>query len=69
MKKSRDGKLLTTEELALRWSMDSGTIENWRNTGKGPIYIKLGNAGSSLVRYRVSDVEEYERKMQHGKQK
>ena len=64
-KNTRDGKLLTTEELSERWQMDSGTLENWRQAKKGPVFIKLGSkAGSSLVRYRESDVIEYEKKME-----
>lgn len=66
MSASRDGKLLTTEELAERWSMDPGSLENWRNAKKGPVFIKLGKAGSSLVRYRLSDVEAWEAKMQRS---
>jgi hypothetical protein len=61
-KNNRDGKLLTTEELAQRWSMDSGSIENWRNAGKGPIFIKVGIGGAAPVRYRLCDIETWEKK-------
>ena len=61
---SRDGKLLTTDELAARWSMDPGSLENWRNAGKGPLFIKMGQGSSAPVRYRVSDVEAWEKKME-----
>ena len=64
MKNSRDGKLFTTEELAMRWSMDPGSLENWRNDGKGPIFIKLGSGSSAPVRYRLCDIETWEEKME-----
>ena len=62
-KNDRDGKLLTTEELAARWSVDPGTIENWRTEKKGPIFIKLGSGSGSPVRYRLHDVVAWEEKM------
>ena len=62
MAASRDGKLLTTEELALRWSMDAGSLENWRTEGKGPIFIKMGQGSSAPVRYRMCDIEDWESK-------
>jgi len=63
-KNTRDGKLLTTEELAQRWSMDAGSLENWRNANKGPIFIKMGSGSSAPVRYRVSDIEAWEKKQE-----
>jgi len=63
-KNNRDGKLLTTEELAERWSMDAGSLENWRqDPKKGPVFIKLGEGSSSPVRYRLIDIEAYEESM------
>ena len=62
-KNDRDGKLLTTEELAERWSLDSGTLENWRTAKKGPIFLKMGKGHSCLVRYRLQDVIDCEEKM------
>ena len=53
---------LTTEELATRWKMSPQTLENWRSQGVGPKYIKLGVAKSSLVIYRLMDIEKWERK-------
>ena len=53
---------LTTEELAARWKMSPQTLENWRSQGTGPKYIKLGDAKSALVIYRLTDIEKWERK-------
>jgi hypothetical protein len=53
-------KLLTTEELAERWSVDPGTVDNWRKAKKGPPFVKLGKGVSAPVRYRLSDIEKYE---------
>ena len=54
-------RLLTTEQLGERWAMDPGTIENWRNADKGPVFLKMGDAGSAPVRYRLSDIIAYEK--------
>ena len=59
--------LLTTEELAARIGVAVGTLQNWRtrrNAGEeiGPPFVKLGNgsAHKTPVRYRVTDVLEWE---------
>jgi hypothetical protein len=49
--------MLTTEELALRWKMTNNGLRVWRISGKGPAFVKLGRD----VRYRLSDVEAYEK--------
>lgn len=56
--------LLTTKELVERWKnkVSEGTIENWRNNGKGPKFIRLNSGKRSPIIYRLSDIEEYERK-------
>ena len=45
------------KELARRWNMQEGTLASWRYKGHGPKYIKIGTS----IRYRVSDIEMYER--------
>lgn len=50
---------LTQEELAQRWNMSPRTLERWRWEGIGLKYIKLKH----LIRYRISDVEAYEKTM------
>jgi len=64
MPKQQEERLLTTEQLAERWTMDAGSIENWRQINKGPRFIKLGEGSSAPVRYRLSDVEAYEKEME-----
>ena len=51
-----EDQLLTTEELAARWKMAVGTLDNWRHLGKGPTWLKIGGQ----VRYRLADVLAYE---------
>ncbi len=46
-------KLLTTNQLADYLGVAVSTILQYRATGTGPQYIKLGH----LVRYRISDIE------------
>lgn len=50
---STDDSLLTPKQVAHRLAVPVGSLTNWRYTGVGPRYIKLGR----LVRYRAADVE------------
>lgn len=36
--------------------MSPRTLENWRSSGKGPAYVKLGGQ----VRYRITDIQKLE---------
>lgn len=54
--------LLNQNELASRWGMSPRTLENWRSTGKGPKYIKLGGQ----VRYKIAEIEKLEENSQVG---
>jgi predicted site-specific integrase-resolvase len=47
---------LTPEELSERWSLPLTTLSQWRWTGKGPEFSKMGKR----VRYSVEDVEHFE---------
>ena len=51
-------EMLTSEELAARWSMAEATLRNWRVSGNGPRFIRLGG----LIRYLISDVVAFENK-------
>lgn len=53
---------LTTQELADRWRMSAGTLSNWRASGRGPRFFRIG----SKVLYRLIDIEAWERKAQEG---
>lgn len=59
--------MLTTAQLAERWSMDPVTLRRWRARGKGPSWIKLGDAGNSLVRYPLEAIELYEREQTNAR--
>lgn len=48
---------MTERDLARRWQVSPGHLSNQRSAGDGPPYIKLGKA----VRYRIDDIEKYER--------
>jgi len=41
--------------LAGRLKVARSTLQNWRYTGRGPRWIKLGR----LIRYRVADVDAF----------
>jgi len=49
-------KLLTPQELAERWSIPVGRLSEWRYSGIGPPYVKIGR----YPRYRVEDIAQYE---------
>jgi len=51
-------KHLTPQELSDRWggAIKITTLRNWRNTGRGPTFIKLG----SKAVYPITAVEDYE---------
>jgi transposase-like protein len=55
-------KLITTQELAARWSMHPNTLANWRHQKRGPKYVKIGRMRKSPVYYRLKDILEYENK-------
>lgn len=53
-------KFLTPAELSARWDgrITVRTLANWRSIQSGPPFVKIGGA----ILYRISDVEEYERR-------
>jgi predicted site-specific integrase-resolvase len=55
-------KLLTPSQLSERWSINVGTLRNWRSQGKGLPFLKLGTGKGSRVMYRIEDVENFENK-------
>ena len=48
--------LITTDQLAERWSTSRSYLANLRSQGKGCPYVKLGRR----VMYREADVRKYE---------
>jgi hypothetical protein len=54
---------LTPEELSERWIVTVEGLTKWRNTGKGPKWVKL----NSIIRYRLEDVLAYEQENENIK--
>ncbi len=54
-------KMLTPKELCERWKIADNTLRKWRVANVGPAYIKLGEGRNSEVRYRIDDVEAFEK--------
>lgn len=54
-------EFLTTKELAARWKMSYKIVSEWRCSGYGPEFHKMGNR----VRYRIEDVEKFEESKKH----
>ena len=44
------------EQLAERWGISTSTLERWRWSGDGPVFLKLGGR----VVYRLADIEVFE---------
>lgn len=49
-------KLLRTAEAAEIIGADRRTLDNWRNLGRGPVYVKLNKRN---VRYALADLLDY----------
>ncbi|MBA3007771.1 MAG: helix-turn-helix domain-containing protein [Proteobacteria bacterium] len=49
------GENLKTEEAAAFLQVKPATLEQWRWSGKGPLFVKLGRA----VIYRKSDLDDF----------
>ena len=47
---------LTTAEVAERFQVSVRTIERWRETGTGPVYIRISNR---FYRYRAADCDQW----------
>lgn len=48
-------ELLDTREAAKRLGVKKHTLENWRVSGRGPRFVKLGG----LVRYPVEEITRF----------
>lgn len=53
---------LTTPQLAARWHVTVGHLQNLRSAGIGPAYLKIG----ARVCYTVAAIEAYEAKRTIG---
>ena len=51
-----DKPFLSPKELSRRWEISQRTLERWRWMNEGPRFVKIGGR----VRYRLTDVEEFE---------
>ena len=49
-------ELLTSPVTAALIGIKNNTLEIWRGAGKGPPFVKLGDAPQAPVRYRRGDV-------------
>lgn len=59
----RKAEVISTKELARRWDgyIAYGTIENWRQEGRGPKFIKLGKEKTSRIVYKLVEVKRFEK--------
>jgi len=57
-----DDKLLTTKQVAERLTISEVTLRQWRMQDVGPKYIRLGHGKMPPIRYRLSDLVDFEKK-------
>ncbi len=57
------GICLSPVQLAERWSISTGTLDNQRANGTGPLFFKPGGRGKRGGKnlYLISDIEAYEK--------
>ena len=48
-------------QLSKRWGLAPGTLDRWRQRGKGPRFLKIGGH----VVYRLCDIQAYEDQQVH----
>lgn len=60
-------QLITSEALAERWGVSKDTVRMWRADNVGPPWVRLTPGVRGAVRYRMSDIVEWERKMENFK--
>lgn len=63
-----DQHLITPAQLAIRWGLSLNTLSQWRAAGTGPAYLRLGDGERPRIRYRLVDVQEYERRQLENRQ-
>lgn len=49
--------LLTNEEAATLLGIKPNTLEIWRTKGKGPKFLKMGDAKQAPIRYFRGDID------------
>ena len=57
---------ITPRELAVELGVSTRTLANWRWSGVGPRYTKLGDGRTSPVRYRRTDVDAWLKARESG---
>jgi hypothetical protein len=53
-------QLLPSRDAAAYLGITPGTLENWRNKGFGPAFLKTSPSRRGKVLYRVCDIAEWQ---------
>ena len=61
-----DERWLTQEDLAERYQVSVAAIRDWRVKHYGPPGVKFGSGRGGTVRYRLSEVEQFERETEQA---
>jgi hypothetical protein len=54
-------ELLTPLQLSQLIGISPAVLSNWRRTGMGPAYIKLGKSAKAKVRYPIEQVQAWKK--------
>ncbi len=55
--KVKTKKFMSEKELAEHWNVKRNTLQKWRSSGCGPLYLKIGGK----VVYMTAMINEYEK--------
>ena len=55
---------LTTSQLSGRWQVPASTLYDWQRRRYGPRAVRFGRGERGQLRYRLSDVERWEREQE-----
>lgn len=66
MDQRTDERWLTIGELSERFSVPVQTLYDWRQRSYGPRAVRLGRGERGSIRYRLSEVERFEREREQA---
>jgi predicted DNA-binding transcriptional regulator AlpA len=61
-----DDRWLSINDLAERFNMPVQTLYDWRRRGYGPRGVRLGRGERGFIRYKLSEVQRFEREQEQA---
>ena len=66
MDQRTDERWLSIGEVSERFGMPVQTLYDWRRRGYGPRAVRLGRGERGPIRYRLSEIERFEREREQA---